>query len=77
MKFSTKHWFPLFSYLIIAWTGICIFGLIVFIITSPLDFIEFSFKSAHNPEATKSTVIMCIVSIIIGLPISLKIIREI
>jgi len=77
MKFSTKNWFPLFSYLILSWTGICVFFLIVIFLISPSDFFDFSFKSSHSPTETKSAVVMFIASIIIGLPISLKIIQEI
>ena len=77
MKFSTKNWFPLIRYLIVMWTGLCIVGLLVIFFISPIDFINYTFKSAHEPDETKGAVNLFIVSIIIGLPISLIILKEI
>ncbi|TVZ14014.1 hypothetical protein JM81_0211 [Maribacter sp. MAR_2009_72] len=77
MKFTTKNWFPLFRLLIVMWTGTCIFGLIIMFFISPADFIDYSFNSAHDPKEAKKAVNMCIFSITIGFPISVKILKEI
>ena len=77
MMFSTKNWFPLFRYLIVMWTGACMFFLIVIFFISPADFIDFTFNFAHDPMETKKAVNMCLFSIIIGFPISVKILKEI